>query len=340
MKIDGFLGNDPATAAVQAAKLRAFGYDGGFTAEVQHDPFVALARAAEPEGRLDLGTKIAVAFARSPMTLAYTAHDLNELNGGRIKLGLGSQVAAHITRRFSMEWSAPTARMREYVLALRAIWDSWRTGERLAFEGRYYRHTLMTPYFTPKVTTEQPPQVWIAAVGPKMTEAAAEVADGIILHGFWTQRYYDTVMAPAIDRGLAKAGRSRSDIEVTAGGFTITGADDEALAASREQIRSQVAFYGSTPAYRVVWEADARGDLGDRLHELSVSSASDKWQQMTRLISDDVLDDFAVTAPPQELPAALAAAHERYADRVSVAKPAGVSDEEWSEALAPLRGGR
>ena len=340
MKIDGFLGNDPAGAASEGARLRDLGYDGGFTAEVQHDPFVALARAADPEGRLDIGTKIAVAFARSPMTLAYTAHDLNELSGGRLKLGLGSQVAAHITRRFSMTWSAPTARMREYVLALHAIWNSWRTGERLAFEGRFYSHTLMTPYFTPRVEQPAPPRVWLAAVGPKMAEAAAEVSDGIILHGFWTQRYFDTVMAPAIERGLAKAGRSRSDIEITAGGFAITGADEKALAAQREQVRSQVAFYGSTPAYRGVWEAHDLGDLGDRLHELSVSSASDKWQQMTRLIPDDVLDEFAITAEPTQLPAALLAAHGHYADRISVTQPEGVSDEEWSEALAPLRDGK
>ncbi|GAA4173498.1 TIGR03617 family F420-dependent LLM class oxidoreductase [Gryllotalpicola koreensis] len=337
MKIDGFLGITPNEAVATATELRGLGYDGAFTAEVQHDPFVALSRIADPELGLDIGTKIAVAFARSPMTLAYTAHDLNELSGGRLKLGLGSQVSAHITRRFSMPWSAPAERMREYVLALRAIWSSWRTGERLDFEGRHYRHTLMTPNFTPPVTAPNPPQVWIAAVGPKMTEVAAEVSDGILLHGFWTPEYMAQVLEPAIARGLARAGRSRPEIEVTAGGFTITGSTEQEMAEQRERVRAQISFYGSTPTYRGVLEVHGWGELGDRLHELSVSGAKDKWQQMARIVPDEVVDAFAVTAEPARLPAALFELHRRWADRVGVSKPGSVSDADWAAALEPLR---
>lgn len=336
MKVDGFLGESPEKAVASAAQLKRTGYDGAFSAEVKHDPFISLARVAEPDGGLDIGTSITVAFARSPMTLAYTAHDLNELSGGRLKLGLGSQIAPHITRRFSMEWSAPAARMREYVLALRAIWDSWRTGERLHFESAHYHHTLMTPNFVPPVTAPNPPKVWLAAVGPKMTEVAAEVSDGIMLHGFWTPEYMDAVVEPAIARGLARAGRARSDIEVTAGGFTITGQSEAELATQRETVRAQISFYGSTPAYRGVFEVHGWGDLGDRLHEVSVSGAADKWEQMARLVPDEVVDAFAVTAEPKDLPAALLARHRRWADRVHIAQPAGISDEEWAEALEPL----
>ncbi|NNC13826.1 TIGR03617 family F420-dependent LLM class oxidoreductase [Planctomonas sp. JC2975] len=337
MKIDGHLDDDYARSGADAEELKRVGYDGGFTAELAHDPFLALALAAEHAPGLELGTKIAVAFARSPMTLAYTAHDLNEMSGGRMRLGLGSQVKAHVTRRFSMEWSAPAARMREYVLALRAIWDSWRTGDRLAFEGEYYRHTLMTPTFSPKTTTAQPPKVWVAAVGPLMAEMAAEVSDGILLHPFWTPEYHDAVLSPAIERGLAKARRSRADIEISAGGFLVSGGTEEALAASRERVRASVAFYGSTPTYRGVLEAHGWGDLGDRLHELSVSRLPDKWERMTREIDDEVLRAFAVAVEPAGVARALADKNGRYADRIDLQKIDGVSTEDWTGIVSELR---
>ncbi|MHA7987432.1 TIGR03617 family F420-dependent LLM class oxidoreductase [Rathayibacter sp. CAU 1779] len=337
MKVDGHLSDEYARSGSDAEELMQIGYDGGFTAELGHDPFVALTLAAEHAPGLEIGTKIAVAFARSPMTLAYTAHDLNEMSGGRMKLGLGSQVKAHVTRRFSMEWSAPAARMREYVLALRAIWDSWRTGERLAFEGEYYRHTLMTPMFSPKTTTAAPPTVWVAAVGPLMAEMAAEVSDGILLHPFWTPEYHDAVLAPAIERGLAKAGRSRTDIEISGGGFLVSGGTEEAMAASRERARASVAFYGSTPTYKGVLETHGWGDLGEKLHELSVSRLPDKWERMTREIDDDVLRAFAVEAEPAHVAPALVEKNGRYADRIDLQKIEGVSVADRAAIVSELR---
>lgn len=327
-------------AQIKEASIRAneLGFDGIFAAEVKGDPFIASAVASQHVQGMDLGTKIAVAFARTPMTTAYAAHDLGELSGGRFHLGLGTQVRAHVTRRFSMPWSRPSARMREYVMAMKEIWGSWRTGEPLAFSGEFYEHSLMTEYFVPETRTAAPPPVWLAAVGPRLTEVAAEVADGVVLHGFWTREYMDKVMMPAIDRGLEKAGRSRDDFAITAGGFLITGDTEEALAASRERIRYQVAFYGSTPAYRPVWEAHDMGELGDRLHTLSVEKAHDRWQRMTGLISDEVLDLFAVTAEPKDVGTALLARHGDYADRISV--PALMGDPDvWAKTIATLRQG-
>ena len=317
---------------------KELGFDGIFAAEVKFDPFVASAVASQHAPGMDLGTKIAVAFARTPMTAAYAAHGLNELSGGRFHLGLGTQVRAHVTRRFSMPWSHPTARMREFVVAMKDIWESWRTGEPLAFKGEFYEHSLMTEYFVPETHTQAPPAVWLASVGPLLTEAAAEVADGIVLHGFWTREYMDKVMMPAIDRGLEQGGRSRDDLAITAGGFLITGATEEELAANRERIRYQVAFYGSTPSYRGVWEAHDMGELGDRLHALSIEKSPDRWQRMTGLISDEVLDLFAVTAEPKDVGTALLARHGDYADRVSI--PPLVGDAAvWSETIATLRSG-
>ena len=314
------------------------GFDGIFAAEVKSDPFVASAVASQHAPGMDLGTKIAVAFARTPMTTAYAAHGLNELSGGRFHLGLGTQVRAHITRRFSMPWSQPSARMREYVVAMKEIWSSWRTGEPLAFSGEFYEHSLMTEYFVPPTTTAAPPPVWLAAVGPRLAEVAAEVADGIVLHGFWTRAYMDKVLMPAIEEGLAKAGRTRDDFTITGGGFLITGADEAELAANRERVRYQVAFYGSTPTYRPVWEAHDMGELGDRLHTLSIEKSADRWQRMTSLISDEVLDLFAVTAEPANVGTALLERHGDYADRISI--PALVGDPDvWSKTIATLRAG-
>ena len=346
------------------------GFDGIFAAEVKSDPFVASAVASQHAPGMDLGTKIAVAFARTPMTTAYAAHGLNELSGGRFHLGLGTQVRAHITRRFSMPWSQPTVRMREYVVAMKEIWESWRTNEPLAFKGEFYEHSLMTEYFVPETRTQSAPPVWLASVGPRMTDPDEvkrlirahpwativsattgrglvashypvlldETADGIVLHGFWTREYMDKVMMPAIDRGLEKGGRTRDDLAITGGGFLITGATAEELAKKRELIRYQVAFYGSTPSYRPVWEAHDMGELGDRLHTLSIEKSADRWQRMTSLISDEVLDLYAVTAEPANVGTALLARHGDYADRISI--PALVGDPDvWSKTIATLRAG-
>lgn len=276
----------------------AAGYAGLMSAETSADPFFPLLLAAEHTERVDLMTGIAVAFARNPMTLANVGHDLNAYSGGRFVLGLGSQIKPHITRRFSMPWSRPAARMRELVLAMRAIWSCWYSGTPLDFRGEFYSHTLMTPMFTPTNTQHGPPRVAIAAVGPKMTEVAGEVADGVIAHAFTTQKYMREVTLPAVERGLARSGRSRRDFTVLCPAFVVSGETDESFAASRRSVRQQVAFYGSTPAYRPVLEMHGWGDLGPELTQLSKRG---KWVEMGERISDEVLETFAVVAKPEDV---------------------------------------
>src|SRR5215475_13479736 len=255
MKVDGgLITTHLADVPARARALEAAGYDGGVTAEISSDPFLPLALAAEHTTRLELMTSIAVAFARNPMLLANVGHDLNAYSKGRFILGLGSQIQPHIAKRFSMPWSHPAARMREFILAMRAIWANWYEGKKLEFRGEFYTHTLMTPFFTPTDTQYGAPKVFLAAVGPLMTEVAGEVADGVILHAFTTEKYMREVTLPAIDRGLAKAGRKRTDFQVSFPGFVVTGKDEKAWSDSRRGVCKQIAFYGSTPAYRPVLE--------------------------------------------------------------------------------------
>src|SRR5262245_59244549 len=231
MKIDAtVMAADLGQVAATAKELEGMGYDGLFSAETAHDPFFPLVLAAEHTEQIQLGTAIAVAFARNPMILANIGYDLQAYSKGRFILGLGSQIQAHIEKRFSMPWSQPAARMREMVLAMRAIWEAWDTGERLNYRGEIYRHTLMTPFFNPGPNPYGPPKVFRAAVGEKMTEVAGEVADGIFLHGFTTERYVREVTMPALERGLAKSGRTRADIVVFCPVFVVTGGNDEQLA--------------------------------------------------------------------------------------------------------------
>ncbi len=206
MRIDGLVGGSFDEVGPRAAALEAAGYDGAFTAETAHDPFLELVVAAQHTERIELGTAIAVAFARTPMTLGVTANDLHRASKGRLVVGLGSQIKPHIERRFSMPWSHPAPRMREFVLAMRAIWASWNEGTKLDFRGDFYQHTLMTPFFNPGPNPYGTPKVWLAAVGPHMTEVAGEVADGMLLHGFTTERYVREVTVPALERGFAALG--------------------------------------------------------------------------------------------------------------------------------------
>jgi probable F420-dependent oxidoreductase len=302
----GALGQVPG----RARAVEASGYDGAVAAEIHSDPFLPLALAAEHTSRVELLTAIAVAFARSPMTVAQIGRDLNEFSRGRLVLGLGSQIRAHVERRFSMPWSKPAARMREFVLALRAIWASWYEGAPLDFRGEFYSHTLMTPMFVPPEREHGPPRVMLAGVGPRMTEAAGEVADGLIAHAFTTRRYLREVTLPALARGLAKAGRPRERFELACPAFVVTGETPEAFEASRRALRQQLAFYASTPAYRGVlalhgWEA-----LGRELTELSKRG---RWVEMGERVPDEVLHEFAVVEEPAKLADALRA---RYAGLV------------------------
>jgi probable F420-dependent oxidoreductase len=317
-----------------ATRARAAGYDGVWSSEVRHDPFLPLARAATVAAPLELGTSIVVAFARNPMILASTAWDLQAMSGGRFLLGLGSQVRAHIERRFSMPWSHPAARMREFILALHAIWASWQHGTRLDFQGDFYRHTLMTPAFDPGPLHCDPPKVLLAAVGKRMTSVAAEVADGLLVHGFTTQSYLSEVTLPALAAGLAKVGRPRADFEVKYSPFVVTGSDEKELAEAAVDVKERIAFYASTPSYRTVLEHHGWGDLQT---ELNLLARRGEWGAMGGLIDDEVLAAFALVALRPELPAALGRWVRGLADRTTWSSPAGTSPEETGEVVATLR---
>ena len=297
MKVDGKLGAWQAAAVIDDARRQEkAGYDGLWSSESAHDPFLPLMLAAERTGQLELGTAIAVAFARSPMQLAYTAHDLQAYSAGRFVLGLGSQIRPHIERRFAMPWSHPAPRMREFIMAMRAIWAAWNDGTKLSFRGDFYSHTLMTPFFSPPPAPGGAPRVFLAAVGEAMTAVAGEVADGLLVHPFSTERYLREVTLPALDRGVARSGRPRSAAEVSLMLMIATGRTEEEMARAVAGTRQQIAFYGSTPAYRGVLGLHGWAGLGDELNALSRSSREDKWEVMGRLVDDDVLNTFAVVA--------------------------------------------
>jgi probable F420-dependent oxidoreductase len=289
VKVDGGIGG--FDNAAELAKLQeAQGYDGLWTAETGHDPFYPLLIAGMATEKVELGTGIAVAFARNPMTTAMQANDLQLASHGRFILGLGSQIKPHIEKRFSMPWSHPAPRMREFILAMRAIWESWNDGTKLSFEGEFYRHTLMTPFFSPGPNPYGIPKVFLAGVGRHMTEVAGEVCDGFLVHPFTTERYLKEVTLPALERGFVKAGRARTDYETSYTAFVVTGEGQEREAAA-SMVRGQISFYGSTPAYRPVLEIHGWGDLQTELNALSKQG---KWTEMAGLITDDILDTFAV----------------------------------------------
>jgi probable F420-dependent oxidoreductase len=331
MKIDGGIGFDPNGMAAQAIKAEESGYDGVWSAETTHDPFLPIAVGAAATEKLEFGTGIAVAFARNPMTLAVLANDLQLLSKGRFMLGMGSQIKPHITKRFSIPWSHPAPRMRELILAIRAIWRTWETGEPLAFRGEFYTHTLMTPFFNPGPNPYGNPKILLAAVGELMTEVAGEVGDGFLVHGFSTERYLREVSLPALERGAAKAGKTRLDLTVSYPGFVVTGPDDKSMAAAAKGVREQIAFYGSTPAYRPVLELHGWGDLQPELNTLSKRG---EWEKMGELINDDILNAFAVVAPLDQVAAEVRNRFEGLVDRFSFYAPYKVDPEMWKGVLA------
>jgi len=337
MKVDGGFGITPGaldTAAPGAKEAEDAGYDGIWTAETSHDPFFPLLLASQSTERIELGTGIAVAFARNPMTLANVAWDLQAYTGGRFILGLGSQIKPHITKRFSMEWSHPAARMREFILAMRAIWDCWDNGTKLDFRGDFYTHTLMTPFFNPGPNPHGTAKVFLAGVGELMTEVAGETCDGFLAHGFTTERYLKEVTLPALQRGMDKAGRSRADLEISLPAFVVTGTTEEEMAESAAGTRRQIAFYGSTPAYRGV--LDLHG-WGDRQGELNALSKEGKWVEMGELITDDILEAFAVIAEPSGLAAGIKARYGDVIDRVSFYAPYKADPDTWLPVIAELK---
>ena len=337
MKVDGGIGTNLHTAGAQAKEVEAAGYSGAWTAETSHDPFFPLLLAAEHTETLELGTSIAVAFARNPMTLANIGWDLQAFSGGRFILGLGSQIKPHITKRFSMEWSHPAPRMREMIMAIRAIWDTWENGAPLAFRGDFYTHTLMTPFFAPEradLAGFGVPRIFLAGVGELMTEVAGDVCDGFICHGFTTEKYLREVTVPALERGRARAGKTLHGFEIVGPSFVVSGGNDEEMAAAATGTRQQIAFYGSTPAYRGVLDIHGWGGLQDELNTLSKSG---KWVEMGNLIDDEILNTFAVVGEPERIAPEL---HRRYGDviqRISFYAPYTTEPDRWSKVLADLK---
>ncbi len=333
MKVDAGIGSQLAKIPGAVKDLEAFGYDGIRTAEMNHDPFFPLVLAAEHTEKAELITSIAVAFARSPMVLANLSHDLNAYSGGRFTLGLGSQIKPHITKRFSMQWGAPAAQMRELVLAMRAIWANWYDGEPLQFVGKYYKHTLMTPAFSPENTEHGAPKVVLAAVGPAMTEVAGEVADGMIIHPFSNMSYIESVTLPAIERGLAKAGKSRDDFELSYSCFVVTGRDETEFNTSMTNAKERIAFYGSTPAYKGVLDAIGCGELQG---ELNTMSKQGRWKEMGQLITDDMVQEFGVVGEPASIAPQMLARYGGLIDRTSASFPVS-DDDQRRQIIQELR---
>lgn len=333
MKIDGGLVGDLDGVAQSVRKLEAAGYDGAMSVETGHDPFFPLLLAAQNSERIEVMSSIAVAFSRTPMLLANIGHDLNSYSRGRMVMGLGSQIRPHITKRFSMPWSSPAKRMREFIMAMRAIWACWHEGEKLDFRGDFYTHSLMTPMFTPQDNEYGAPKVFLAAVGPRMTEVAGEVADGIILHAFTTEKYIREVTLPAVEAGLAKSGRSRSDFQISYPGFIVSGRTEEEFDAAKAGVCKQIAFYGSTPAYAPVLGIHGWGDLQPELNRLSKEG---RWDEMGTLITDDILNEFAVVGEPDE---AVEKFKDKFADMIDrTTANFAANDEDHHQALmAKLR---
>ncbi|WP_183095667.1 TIGR03617 family F420-dependent LLM class oxidoreductase [Nocardioides stalactiti] len=307
----------PDRIGTAAAALERHGATGMFVSEAQHDPFVSLAAAAATTDQMILGTSVAIAFARTPMTTAYAAWDVHRLTDGRSVLGLGTQVAGHITRRYGMPWSRPAARMREYVAALHAIWDSWQTGGRLTFEGDFYTHTLMLPTFSPGPLPDARPPIWLAAVGQRMIEVAGEVADGLVIHPLTSDRYRDEILVPAVRAARERAARD-DEFTVSAMAMVACGHTEEALAEATALTRMQIGFYASTPAYLPVLEHHGWADLHRDAHALVARGG---LMELGSLVDDEVLHTFAVVGEPAAVASRLRQRYGGHVDRVTMTMP-------------------
>jgi probable F420-dependent oxidoreductase len=338
VKLDLNLADDDLREVpVLAREAEALGFDGLWASETKHDPFLPLALAAEHTRRLSLGTAIAVAFPRSPTVVAHTAWDLQAASGGRLILGLGTQVKGHVERRFSVKWTAPGPRLREYVLALRAIWRAWQTGTPVDFRGEHYAITLMTPFFAPGPIAEPHIPIYVAAVNPYNLRLAGELCDGAHLHPFHSVRYLREFALPHIAAGLAKAGRGRDAITLVASVFMVTGRTAAEIAAARERARAQIAFYASTRTYEPVLAAHGLTELMPRLHRKSVEG---DWAGMAALVTDEMLDIFTVEAPLERLAAALQARYAGVLDRLAPYLPLETRTDrtQVADLAAALRG--
>ena len=334
MKIDGaLLATDMGQVAARARELEDAGFDGCFTFEGPHEPFMRLLLAAE-HSNLEIGTGLAIAFARTPMTVANLAQDLQHFSGGRFWLGLGSQIRPHIEARYSMPWSKPVTRMKEFVRALRAIWACWNENEKLDFRGEFYTHTLMPPIFNPGPSKGGPPPIYLGAVGPKMTEAAGEVADGMLLHPFHTERSLEKVMMPSLQRGLQASSRTLADFALFAHVIIVTGRNQAEYQSALAMARNQIAFYASTPAYRSVLETEGRPELQPELRQMTKEG---RWHEMAAKIDDDLLGKIATVGTPKEVAEVLRRRYGSLASRLAFASPFPIAPECAADIIGALR---
>ena len=318
-------------------RLEEIGYDRAFSFEAKHDPFIPLAVAGEHTSTLQLGTAIAIGFARTPMTLANTAWDLQTVTGGRFALGLGSQIKPHIEQRFSMPWSRPVDRMRELVLGIRAIWQSWQDSTPLHFDGEFYTHTRMIPAFDPGPNPFGPPRILTAGFGPRMTSIAGEVADGFLVHPVNSRRSLLELTLPALARGAERADRSVDDIEVVCVTIVVTGRDEGEFERSHEAVRAQLAFYGTTPAYLPVFELHGYGDLHPELKRMA---RDNRWQEMAGLIDDELIATIAVVGEPHEIAPRIRERLAGISDSVSLVNNRAPDPEHFAEVVADLHAER
>lgn len=334
MEIDTLLMGRPHDVRARAEALAATGVDGLFTVEGPHDVFLPLTLAAETG--LFLYTNVAIAFPRSPAHLAHTAWDLSALSDGRFALGLGTQVRAHIERRYGATWSHPAARMAEWIGAVRAFWDTWEHGTPLDFRGEHTRHTLTTPAFDPGPLPEgcARPPIWLGALGPRMTEVALTVADGVLVHPFTSDRHTAEVTLPRIEQTLAASGRPRTDVSIIGEGIVACGRDTAEQAAADEGARWLVAFYGSTPAYEPVLATEGRAELHPELRRLSREG---RWDSMAKLVDDDLLDAVVLRGDPDRVATRVRDRFAGHVDRVGLYAPGGIADEALAAIIARTR---
>ena len=335
--IDLAFHGDPRRIAAAARAIEQRGRVGGlFVAEARHDPFLSLTLAASATTRLQLGTSIAIAFARTPMSMAYSAYDLHRIAEGRTILGLGTQIEPHIKYRYGMPWSAPAARMTEYVAALRAIWHSWETGATLDFRGDFYTHTLMPPLFRPDPLGHPAPPIWLAGVGKKMISTAGAVADGLIGHPLISQSYLRDVVSPIVHAGRSAAGRDGAPFTFATMAMVATGRTEESLREAVAGTRRQIGFYASTPAYRPVLDHHGWGDLHDEAHALSKQG---RWSELGDLVDDDVLTTFAVVGDVEVVGRALRERFGGLAERVTLSIPYDADDQLGPDIAAACAAG-
>ncbi|MFT5100275.1 MAG: putative F420-dependent oxidoreductase [Planctomycetaceae bacterium] len=333
MKVDTNISANLKTVAQQAVRAEALGYDGVRVAELNHDPFLPLTLAAEHTQRIELVTSVAVAFARNPMSMATLSHDLNAYSDGRLILGLGSQVKPHIERRFSMPWHKAARQMQEFIEAMYDIYDCWYEGDRLSYIGEYYQHTLMPATFKPENLDIQYPRIHLSATGPLMTRVAAEVADGMIMHPFSSEKYIREVTLPAITEGLARSERNLDDFELDYAPIVATGFDEESMVRAVDAARDRIAFYGSTEAYRPVLEIHGWGDLQT---ELALLNKRQQSAEMSALISDEILHTIAIVGSPDDVVNEIKT---RFSDVISRTglSVAGLPDDELGRLIEVLK---